>query len=50
MSPEAEMKILNLYKNQPVRKAANALSIAEIFHAQRVCAKRIRLAGLTVGD
>jgi len=50
MSPEAQMKILNLYKNQPVRKAANALSIAEIFHAQRVLAQRVRLAGLQIGD
>jgi len=50
MSIEAQLKILNLCKGKTIKEAEHRLSIAELFVAQRKCAQRIRLAGLTIGD
>lgn len=50
MSATAQMKILNLYKGQPLRKAVYALRVAEEFVAKRQLELRVKIVGLHIGD
>ena len=50
MSPKAQMKILNLYRGQPAKKAEHALSVAMEYHRTKTLRLRINLSGLTIGD
>jgi len=50
MSAEAEMKILNLYNGQPIKKAVYALEVAEQFVANRTLSLRLKIVGLEVSD
>jgi len=43
MSPQAEMKILNLYKGQPLKRASYALEVAQHHHRNKVLELRIKL-------
>ena len=45
MSSNAQLKLLNLYKGQPLRKAAHALEVAEKFIQQKKTELRIKLVG-----
>ena len=50
MKPATQMKILNLYKGQSLKKAAYALEVAEQHVANGILAQRVRLVGMVVGD
>jgi hypothetical protein len=50
MSPNAQMKLLNLYKGKSIRKASHALDVATAYHAQKTLQLRLRISGLTIGD
>ena len=49
MTPQAEMKILNLYKGQPLKRASYALEVAKSYHSNRVLALRVKLAPIKIG-
>lgn len=50
MSPEAQMKILNLCKGKTIAQAEKRLRVTETFYQQRMLATRIGLATLKIGD
>jgi len=49
MSPQAEMKILNLYKGQPLKRASYALDVAKSYHSIKVLSLRVKLAPIKIG-
>ena len=49
MSPQAEMRILNLYKGQPLKKAVYALELMRAFQAQKTLELRVKIVGLKIG-
>ena len=50
MTAETEMKILNLYRGQPIKKAVYALDIMKTFTEQKKAELRVKLCGLQIGD
>ena len=50
LSPDAQMKILNLYRGQSIKKAEHALVVADSFARTKQCSLRIKLVGITIGD
>jgi len=50
MSSKAQMKILNLYRGQPAKKAEYALDIAMAFHRNKMLNLRVKLCGISIGE
>ena len=50
MTAETEMKILNLYRGQPITKAVHALETMRAYTAQKKAELRVKLCGLQIGD
>ncbi len=50
MTADTQMKILNLYRGKPLKRAYLALEIMTAYTEQKQAELRIKLCGLQLGD
>lgn len=50
MTPQAQMRVLNLYKGQSIKKAEYALQVANTYCENSKLALRLKLNNLRLGE